>query len=149
MYDPVMVQPMRDEAKEIGFTELYTPEEVDTELKKEGTTFVFVNSVCGCAAGKARPGLGMAIKWAKENNAMPDRLITVFAGMEKDAVQTARKYFEGYPPSSPQMALLKDGKIVDMIQRFEIESNDAYTVANVVVHMLKEHVASSKSQKVE
>ena len=109
MYDPIMVQPMRDEAKEIGFTELYTPDEVKNELGKEGTTFVFVNSVCGCAAGKARPGLAAAIDWAKQNNYMPDRLVTVFAGMEKDAVNEARSFFGDYPPSSPQMAMLKDG----------------------------------------
>jgi putative YphP/YqiW family bacilliredoxin len=137
MYDPIMVQPMRDEAVEIGFKELYTPEEVNTELSKEGTTFVFVNSVCGCAAGKARPGLAAAIDWAKENNYMPDRLITVFAGMEKDAVNAARSYFGEYPPSSPQMAMLKDGKLQYMIQRLEIENNDANTVANKVAYILK------------
>jgi len=137
MYDPVMVQPMRDEAKAIGFTELYTSDEVKNELSKEGTTFVFVNSVCGCAAGKARPGLAAAIEWAKENNYMPDRLVTVFAGMEKDAVNTARSYFGDYPPSSPQMAMLKDGKIVNMIERLDIENNDANTVANKVAYILK------------
>lgn len=137
MYDPIMVQPMRDEAVEIGFKELYTPEEVNAELSKEGTTFVFVNSVCGCAAGKARPGLAAAIDWAKENNYMPDRLITVFAGMEKDAVNAARSYFGEYPPSSPQMAMLKDGKLQFMIQRLDIENNDANTVANKVAYVLK------------
>ncbi|MBN8570822.1 MAG: BrxA/BrxB family bacilliredoxin [Ignavibacteria bacterium] len=137
MYDPIMVQPMRDEAKEIGFTELYTPDEVKNELGKEGTTFVFVNSVCGCAAGKARPGLAAAIDWAKQNNYMPDRLVTVFAGMEKDAVNEARSFFGDYPPSSPQMAMLKDGKIVHMIERLDIENNDANTVANKVAYILK------------
>jgi putative YphP/YqiW family bacilliredoxin len=137
MYDPIMVQPMRDEAKGIGFTELYTPEEVKSELSKEGTTFVFVNSVCGCAAGKARPGLAAAIDWAKENNYMPDRLVTVFAGMEKDAVNEARSFFGDYPPSSPQMAMLKDGKVVHMIERLDIENNDANTVANKVAYILK------------
>mgnify|MGYP001332643663 FL=1 len=137
MYDPIMVQPMRDEAKEIGFTELYTPDEVKNELAKEGTTFVFVNSVCGCAAGKARPGLAAAIDWAKQNNYMPDRLVTVFAGMEKDAVNEARSFFGDYPPSSPQMAMLKDGKVVHMIERLDIENNDANTVANKVAYILK------------
>ena len=139
MYDPIMVQPMRTEAKDIGFKELYTPEDVKSELKKEGTTFVFVNSVCGCAAGKARPGLKAAIEWAKENNAMPDNLVTVFAGMEKDAVEEARKYFTGFAPSSPQMALLKNGELIHMIQRHEIESNDANTVANKIAGVLKEY----------
>ncbi len=137
MYDPIMVQPMRDEAKEIGFTELYSADEVKNELNKGGTTFVFVNSVCGCAAGKARPGLAAAIDWAKENNFMPDRLVTVFAGMEKDAVNEARSFFGDYPPSSPQMAMLKDGKIVHMIERLDIENNDANTVANKVAYILK------------
>lgn len=137
MYDPIMVQPMRDETKEIGFTELYTPDEVKNELGKEGTTFVFVNSVCGCAAGKARPGLAAAIDWAKQNNYMPDRLVTVFAGMEKDAVNEARSFFGDYPPSSPQMAMLKDGKVVHMIERLDIENNDANTVANKVAYILK------------
>lgn len=139
MYDPIMVQPMREEAKEIGFKELYTPEEVKHELDKKGTTLVFVNSVCGCAAGKARPGLSIAIDWAKENNAMPDNMVTVFAGMEKDAVQEARKYFTGIPPSSPQIALIKDGELMNMIPRLEIEGNDANTVANKVAGVLKEY----------
>lgn len=138
MYDPIMVQPMRNEATDIGFKELFTRDEVKRELSKEGTTLVFVNSVCGCAAGKARPGLKAAIEWAKENNAMPDNLITVFAGMEKDAVDEARSYFTGVAPSSPQMALIKDGKLVHMIQRLDIENNDANTVANKVAGVLKE-----------
>lgn len=143
MYDPVMVQPMRDEVKEIGFKELYSPEEVNNELSKNGTTFVFVNSVCGCAAGKARPGLSAAIKWAKENNALPDNLITVFAGMDKDAVNEARKYFTGIVPTSPQMALLKDGELVHMIQRMDIESNDANTVANKIAGALQQYCSKN------
>lgn len=139
MYDPIMVKPMRDEAREIGFKELLTTEEVKSELQKQGTTLLFVNSVCGCAAGKARPGLSIAIDWAKENNAMPDNLITVFAGMEKEAVEEARKHFTGFAPSSPQIALLKDGAIVQMIQRFEIENNDAHAVANKIASMLKNY----------
>lgn len=139
MYDPVMVQPMRDETVKMGFKELYTAQEVINELNKEGNTFVFVNSVCGCAAGKARPGLAAAIEWAKENNALPDNMVTVFAGMEKDAVNEARKYFTGIAPSSPQIALLKDGKLIHMIQRFEIENNDAQTVANKIAGVLKEY----------
>lgn len=133
-----MVQPMRDEAKEIGFKELLTASEVTEELRKPGTALLFVNSVCGCAAGKARPGLSLAIDWAKQNDAMPDQLLTVFAGMEKDAVSEARKHFDNYPPSSPQVALLKDGKLVHMIQRLDIENNDAYAVANKVAGALNE-----------
>lgn len=139
MYDPIMVKPMREEVKEMGFKEMYTPDEVSNELGKKGSTLVFVNSVCGCAAGKARPGLSLAINWAKQNNAMPDNLVTVFAGMEKDAVAEARNYFTGYAPSSPQIALLKDGKLLHMIQRHEIENNDANTVANKIAGVLKEY----------
>lgn len=145
MYDPIMVKPMRDEVVEIGFKELLTPDEVKDELAKEGTAFVFVNSVCGCAAGQARPGLAMAVKWAKENNVMPDRLLSVFAGMEKDAVETARSYFTGYAPSSPQMALLKDGKLVGMIERLQIENNGALAVGNMIAALLKEHCEKEPS----
>ncbi|MBK6772648.1 MAG: BrxA/BrxB family bacilliredoxin [Ignavibacteria bacterium] len=143
MYDPVMVQPMRDEVKEIGFKEVFTPEEVKSELSKSGTTLVFVNSVCGCAAGKARPGLSAAIKWAKDNNSLPDNLITVFAGMEKEAVNEARKYFTGIVPSSPQMALLKDGELVHILQRMDIENNDANTVANKIAGALQQYCSSN------
>lgn len=137
MYDPLMVKPMREEAVNIGFIELMTPQEVKEELSKEGTTFVFVNSVCGCAAGQARPGLALAVEWAKKNNAMPDRMVTVFAGMEKDAVQAAREYFNGEAPTSPQIAMLKDGKLAGIIQRFEIENNDANAVAQKVARLFE------------
>lgn len=147
MYDPIMVQPMRDEAKEMGFKELLTSTEVAEEMKKSGTTLLFVNSVCGCAAGKSRPGLSLAIDWAKENNAMPDNLVTVFAGMEKDAVDEARKYFDNHPPTSPQVALLKDGKLVHLIQRLDIENNDAYTVANKVAGALNEYCKVQEAEK--
>lgn len=146
MYDPIMVKPMREEATSIGFKELLTPEEVKEEFEKEGTAFVFVNSVCGCAAGQARPGLAMAMKWAKENNVMPDRLLTVFAGMEKEAVEAARSYFTGYPPSSPQMALLKDGKLVGMIERLQIENNNALAVGNLVAAIIKENCEKEPSE---
>ncbi len=143
-----MVQPMREQAKEIGFKELLTPGDVNAELQKNGTTFVFVNSVCGCAAGKARPGLSIAMDWAKKNNLMPENLVTVFAGMEKPAVEEVRKYFSGYPPSSPQMALLKDGKLVHMIQRLEIENADANTVANKIAGALKQHCGKETLENV-
>ncbi|HRE42087.1 MAG TPA: BrxA/BrxB family bacilliredoxin [Ignavibacteria bacterium] len=145
MYDPIMVQPMREEAVRIGFKELYTPQEVKEEFNKEGYTFVFINSVCGCAAGKARPGLGLAIQWANENNILPDRLVTIFAGMEKDAVNEARTYFGNYPPSSPQMALLKDGNLVSMIQRLEIENNDAYAVADKIKSIFSENIKKNET----
>ncbi|MBS1519074.1 MAG: BrxA/BrxB family bacilliredoxin [Bacteroidetes bacterium] len=146
MYDPIMVQPMRDEVTGIGFKELMTSDEVKKELSKEGTTFVFVNSVCGCAAGKARPGLSIAVDWAKNNNAMPDNLVTVFAGMEKEAVTEARNYFTGFPPSSPQMALLKDGEIVHMINRMDIENNDANSVANLIANVFNKYCKKEESE---
>src|SRR5690348_12738126 len=110
-YDPVMVQPMREEVTRLGITELHTPQEVDQALQSKGTVLVFVNSVCGCAAGSARPGLALAM----QNSVLPDKVVSVFAGMEKDAVVQARSYFTGYAPSSPQIGLLRDGKIIAMI----------------------------------
>lgn len=116
-----MVQPMRDELTSIGFKELKTPEEVDAALTGEGakgTALVVVNSVCGCAAGLARPAVAMSLEHSKT----PDHLYTVFAGQDKEATSQARKYFTDQPPSSPSFALLKDGKLVYMIHREQIEN---------------------------
>lgn len=125
MYDPELVQPMRDEVTRLGVKELRTPAEVDTALKQPGTTLVFVNSVCGCAAGGARPGLRMSMMAPKK----PDRMVTVFAGMETDAVAKAREYFQPYRPSSPQIGLMKHGKLVKMWQRQDIEGKDPTALA--------------------
>ena len=125
MYDPVLVQPMRDEVTRLGASELRNPSEVDTALKKPGTTLVFVNSVCGCAAAGARPGLALALMKAKK----PDRVVTVFAGMDREAVARVREYFKPYQPSSPQIALMKDGKMLKMWQRHDIEGRDPQTIA--------------------
>ncbi len=126
-YDPAMVQPMRDELKQIGFDELLTAEAVDDALSAaDGTVLVVVNSVCGCAAGLARPGVRLAL----EHTTRPDRLATVFAGMETDAVERARGYFTGYPPSSPQMGLLKDGRLMYMLERSDIEGRSAEAIAS-------------------
>lgn len=117
----MMVQPMRDELTQLGIKELRTPEEVDEALQGEaakGTTLVVVNSVCGCAAGLARPAVGLSLK----NDKVPDHLYTVFAGQDREATAKAREYFEGQPPSSPSVALLKDGKLVHMVHRHEIEN---------------------------
>lgn len=126
-YDPVMVQPMRDELTQIGFEELLTPEEVDQILGSaaDGTVLLVVNSVCGCAAGKARPGVRLALEYSVR----PDRLATVFAGMETDAVERARGHFIGYPPSSPQIGLFKDGQLVHMLERQDIEGRPAEAIA--------------------
>lgn len=135
-YDPRMVQPMREDLTNIGFTELLTPEQVEEVVgKKEGTLLVVVNSVCGCAAGKARPGVAMALN----NDARPDRLATVFAGMEMEATDKTRSYFPGYPPSSPQIALFKDGDLVHLLERHDIEGRDAVQISTVLTAAFDEH----------
>lgn len=127
MYDPMLVQPMREEVTEVGFQELLTAEDVDRELgAAKGTALVFVNSVCGCAAGGARPALRMALAGSAKR---PDKLLTVFAGMEREAVTRAREYFVGYPPSSPAMGLLKDGELVFMLERHHIEGQMPEAIA--------------------
>lgn len=128
-----MVQPMRDELTSIGFTELKTPEEVDTALTGEGakgTTLIVVNSVCGCAAGLARPAVAASLKHDKT----PDHLYTVFAGQDKEATAQARKYFTDQPPSSPSFALLKDGELVYMIHRDQIEN---VPMEEIAAHLVK------------
>jgi putative YphP/YqiW family bacilliredoxin len=125
MYPEYLVAPMRAELTEAGFDELKTPEEVDAAINAEGTTFVMINSVCGCAAANARPAARMAA--AHERHA--DRMVTVFAGMENEAVAQARTYMVPFPPSSPSMALFKDGKLVHMIERRQIEGRPAEIIA--------------------
>jgi len=126
MYDPRLVQPMRDEMTRIGFEELRTPAEVDAVLgSTKETTLVVVNSVCGCAARNARPAAALAIQHAKH----PQKLLTVFAGQDADATNRARTYFTGYPPSSPQIGLFKDGKLVFMLERRKIEGRPAQDIA--------------------
>jgi putative YphP/YqiW family bacilliredoxin len=123
-YDPVMIQPFRDELTRAGFTELRTAPEVEATLKEKGLTLVVVNSVCGCAAGQARPGVALAVK----HPLRPERLVTVFAGQDLEATARARAHFEGYSPSSPSIALMKDGKLVYMLQRHQIQQMDARDV---------------------
>jgi putative YphP/YqiW family bacilliredoxin len=135
MYDANLVQPMREEVTRLGVKELKTPEEVDQAVRTPGTALVFVNSVCGCAAAGARPGLSLALM----HKIRPDNLYTVFAGMEREAVARAREYFQPYQPSSPQIALLKDGKIVHMMQRHDIEGRDPQTIAQSLSKVFDEH----------
>jgi putative YphP/YqiW family bacilliredoxin len=117
---------MRSELTSIGFQELKTPEEVDATLpSSSGTAVVFVNSVCGCAGGIARPAAALAL----QKGPKPDHLYTVFAGQDKDATARAREYFLPYPPSSPSIVVLRDGQVVDMIERHQIEGRDPYSVA--------------------
>lgn len=121
-----MVQPMRDELTTLGVQELRTPEEVEGKLPtSKGTTLVVVNSVCGCAAGQCRPGVAKSL----QNDLTPDHLFTVFAGQDKEATAKAREYFAPYPPSSPSIALLKDGELVHFIERHQIEDRSADDIA--------------------
>lgn len=119
-----VVTTARSEMTNAGYTELKTPEAVNEAFSKPGTTLVLINSVCGCAGGIARPAAAHAVHYDKK----PDQLVTVFAGQDKEATAQARSYFEGYPPSSPSFALLKDGKICTMVERHEIEGHDPMSV---------------------
>jgi len=125
MYPEDLVKPMRAELTEAGFHELYTSSDVDNALQKEGTTLVVINSVCGCAARNARPGAKMSLSGAKK----PSQLVTVFAGVDTEAVDTARKHMFPFPPSSPCMALFKDGELVHMLERHHIEGRPAEMIA--------------------
>jgi putative YphP/YqiW family bacilliredoxin len=130
MYDERFVTPMRQELTQLGVEEMRTPEEVDAKLKDaKGTTLVVVNSICGCAARNARPAVARAL----QHTVKPDALTTVFAGQDIQATQKARSYFTGYPPSSPQIALMKDGKIVFMLERHQIEGRTAGEIADDLV----------------
>lgn len=126
MYPTELVAPMKAEMTDRGFEELLTPQQVDEAMKKPGTTLLFINSVCGCSAGTARPGVIMAVQHA---NKKPDHLTTSFAGYDGDAVKQARSYLLPYPPSSPAIALLKDGELVHMIERHMIEGRSAQMIA--------------------
>ena len=130
MYDERIVTPMRQELTRLGVEEMRTPDEVDAKLKdSKGTALVVVNSVCGCAARNARPAVAQAL----QHPVKPDRLTTVFAGQDAAAAQRARSYFVGYPPSSPQIALLKDGRLVFMLERHQIEGRTAEEIAEDLV----------------
>jgi len=126
MYPTEIVIPMKAELTNNGFEDLRTPEAVDSALNASGTTLLMINSVCGCAAGAARPGVVMAVKHA---NKKPDNMVTAFAGFDLDAVKQARAHLLPYPPSSPAIALFKDGKLVHMIERHMIEGRPAQMIA--------------------
>ena len=125
MYPAELVKPMREDLTNVGFEELQTAEAVDAALAKPGTTLVVVNSVCGCAAANARPGARTSLQNAKR----PDHIVTVFAGVDKEAVDKAREYMIPFPPSSPCMALFKDGELVHMLERHHIEGRPAELIA--------------------
>ena len=125
-YSELMIRPMREELTRIGVEELRTPEDVDKTLANSaGTVMVVVNSICGCAAGKARPGIARAL----QHSVRPDKVATVFAGADIEATEKARSYFTGYEPSSPSIALLKDGKLVYMMERYQIEGRGPLEIA--------------------
>lgn len=125
MYPPELIKPMREDLTKVGFSELYTAKDVEEALKQEGTTLVVVNSVCGCAAANARPGAAMSLT----NDKTPDNLVTVFAGVDREAVDTARANMVPFPPSSPSMALFKNGELVHMLERHHIEGRPAQMIA--------------------
>ncbi|AKA35144.1 BrxA/BrxB family bacilliredoxin [Flagellimonas lutaonensis] len=135
MYPEELVKPMRDDLASAGFEELYTGEAVENVLKREGTTLLVVNSVCGCAAANARP----AAKMSLQNDKKPDHLVTVFAGVDTEAVNTAREHMVPFPPSSPSMALFKNGELVHMIERHHIEGRPAEMIAENLVEAYNEH----------
>jgi len=139
MYPELMVMPMREELTRLGIKETRTAEEVDQALNKSGTTMVVVNSICGCAAGKMRP----AVRAALQNATRPDHTITVFAGQDRDATERAREYFRGYPPSSPSIGLLRDGELVYMMQRSDIETSDPQTIASKLAQAFNQYCSKS------
>jgi putative YphP/YqiW family bacilliredoxin len=136
MYPQEIVIPMKEELTDNGFTELLTAADVDNQLSKEGTTLVMINSVCGCSAGSARPGVLMAVANAKEK---PDYITTSFAGFDIDAVKTLRRHLLPYPPSSPAIALFKNGQLVHFIERHQIEGRSAQVIAQNLIGAFAEY----------
>jgi putative YphP/YqiW family bacilliredoxin len=135
-YPEIMIKPMREELVRLGFEELKAPTEVDTALQQsDGTVMVVVNSICGCAAGKARPGVALAL----QNQVRPDKLLTVFAGADIEATERARSYFTGYGASSPSIALLKDGQLVFMMERHQIEGRGPQEIAQELTRAFDQH----------
>ena len=137
IYDPEAVKPMWQELAAVGVEPLTTPEQVDQTLRSPGSVLVIVNSVCGCAAGQARPGAMHAL----QNAVIPDRYVTVFAGVDRDAVERARAYMSEYPPSSPCMGLFKDGKLVFMLQRTDLQQMNEEQVSAALRRAFEAHCA--------
>jgi len=135
MYPAELVKPMREDLTKVGFEELHTAEDVDVALAKEGTTLVVVNSVCGCAAGNARPGVRLSLQTVVR----PDYLVTVFAGVDREATEKARQYMIPFPPSSPSIALFKDGELVHMLERHHIEGRPAELIAENLIDAYSEY----------
>lgn len=145
MYDETFVKPMREELTRLGIEETRSAEEVDAVLgQKKGTVLVVVNSVCGCAAGNARPAVAQALR---ETPAKPDRMITVFAGNDVDATARARSFFTGYRPSSPSIALIRDGDVVKMLERFQIEGRDSRDIAHELVDAFQQYCVPAEARQ--
>jgi putative YphP/YqiW family bacilliredoxin len=144
MYPDIMVLPMREELTRLGIQELRTAADVDRAVTNHtGTTMIVVNSICGCAAGKMRPAVRMAL----QNAARPDSIFTVFAGQDKEATERARTYFTGYPPSSPSIGLLRDGKLIYMMQRSNIETRQAPEIAADLVAAFDKFCATQTAER--
>ena len=138
-YPEMMIAPMRQDLTRLGVEELRTPEQVDETIRNsKGTLMVVVNSICGCAAGKARPGVALAL----QNEVKPDKVATVFAGADIEATEKARSYFTGYGPSSPSIALLKDGELVYMLERYQIEGRNAHEIAGELTQAFEKYCAA-------
>jgi putative YphP/YqiW family bacilliredoxin len=137
MYPEIMLIPMREELTRAGIEEARTAEAVDAALAAPGTTMLVVNSICGCAAGKMRPGVRLALR----NSVTPDHKITVFAGQDREATERARSYFEDNPPTSPAIAILRDGKLVYLMQRFIIENSTPQAIAEELARAFNEKCA--------
>ncbi len=139
-YPEIMIRPMREDLVRLGFEELKTADAVDDAVKNtSGTLMIVVNSICGCAAGKARPGVALAL----QNQVRPDRLATVFAGADLEATDRARGYFTGYRPSSPSIGILRDGELVYMMERYQIEGRGPEEIAAELKRAFDEHCAAS------
>ena len=135
-YPEIMIRPMREDLTRLGVEEMRTADAVDDTIKNsQGTLMVVVNSICGCAAGKARPGVALAL----QNEKKPDKVATVFAGADIEATERARSYFTGYGPSSPSIALLKDGQLVYMLERYQIEGRDASQIAGELTQAFEKY----------
>jgi len=144
-YDPKLIQPFRDELTSLGFRELRSAEDVDAVIAtQKGTNLIVINSVCGCAAGKARPGLGMALQ---RSPVRPDLLTTVFAGGDIEATARLRQHLGALPPSSPSMALFRDGQLVHFVPRYQIERRTAFEIAQYLMEVFKEYCSPQEVEE--
>ncbi len=140
MYPEMMVAPMRQELTSAGIAEARTAADVEKAIQDKGTVMVVVNSICGCAAGRMRPGVRAAV----QNDVRPDRMITVFAGQDREATEAARQHFTGYPPSSPSIAILRDGQLVYMMQRSQIEPSHPSEIAGALKQAFEKYCAKAE-----